>query len=291
MQDTGTRGNGQRDASSQHDASLFLRRVLYSQGTSPELGQQRRFPFSLPVLSNLNLGFTRPVTFLVGENGTGKSTILESLAIATRCIAMGSSDLDRDATLVPAQRLAKQLRLVRGKKPQTSMFFRAEDAFGFIRRVQAESETLTALEHEFRNSFEDGSLAQTLATGVVSGQRQAFSRRYGENPDAASHGESFLHLLEERLVPNGLFLLDEPETPLSPLRILALLRILLDRVDNGCQFIIATHSPMLMAFPGADILSFQEETIKRTTYNEVEHVTLTKAFLANPDAFLRRLTD
>jgi len=249
------------------------------------------FPFDLPCLEDLDLELGAPVTFLVGENGTGKSTLLEAIALATRCVAVGHADLDRDPTLAPASRLASRLRLVRGTRPRTALFFRAEDAFGFVQRTSRELESLTALEEELRETYEDGSLAQQLATGAVAGQRRALQQRYGADPDAASHGESFLQLLEQRLTPGGLHLLDEPETPLSPVRILALLRLLTERLEAGAQFLIATHSPMLMALPGARILCFGDGAIRPVQWQDVEHVAITRAFLANPEAYLHRLID
>ena len=113
--------------------------------------------------------------------------------------------------------------------------------------------------------------------------------RYGADPDACSHGESFLNVLKERIVPDGFYLLDEPETPLSPMRQIALLYLIHDYVAEGCQFIIATHSPILMAYPEARILQFDEGDIREIPYNEVEHVTVTRSFLNNPDSYLRHL--
>ena len=106
---------------------------------------------------------------------------------------------------------------------------------------------------------------------------------------AMSHGESFLNVFAQRCVPGGLYLLDEPETPLSPLRQLALLSHIKQRVTQACQFIIATHSPILMASPGASILSFDNDAIAPIAYDDVEHVSLTRAFLNDPEAFCRRL--
>ena len=129
----------------------------------------------------------------------------------------------------------------------------------------------------------------TLAQGVVRGQRRALAEKYGEDADARSHGESFLALFRARFVPGGLYLLDEPEAPLSPQRQLALLSMLKEMTAQEAQFIIATHSPILMALPGADILSFDTAPVRRVSYEEVEHVTLTRDFLNNPEAFLRHL--
>ena len=114
-------------------------------------------------------------------------------------------------------------------------------------------------------------------------------KKYGENLDANSHGESFLKLFQSRFVPGGLYLLDEPEAPLSPQRQLALLSMLKEMVSEDAQFIIATHSPILMAFPEAVILSFDTHPIKEVKWEEIEHVSLTRAFLNNPSSFLRHL--
>jgi predicted ATPase len=123
--------------------------------------------------------------------------------------------------------------------------------------------------------------------GVARSQRLELEERYGQDPDARSHGELFLGLLASRMVPGGLYLLDEPEAPLSPRGVLQLIALLKDRVAVDCQFIVATHSPMLMAFPEATIYVFDGGTVKATPYSEVEHVQLTKSFLDNPQRFLR----
>jgi predicted ATPase len=107
--------------------------------------------------------------------------------------------------------------------------------------------------------------------------------------DARSHGESFLALFQTRFVPGGLYLLDEPEAPLSPLRQLTFLALLKQMVDQEAQFIIATHSPIILAFSGATILSFDGEQIEPVEYDKLEHVTLTRAFLNNPASFLKWL--
>jgi predicted ATPase len=125
--------------------------------------------------------------------------------------------------------------------------------------------------------------------GVARGQRVALARRYGADPDARSHGETFLALLQTRLVPNGLYFLDEPETPLSPTRVLALIALFADRVRHGCQFVIATHSPLLMALPDATILLAEDGRLRPIAWNDLDHVRVTRAFLNDPAAMLRRL--
>ena len=121
------------------------------------------------------------------------------------------------------------------------------------------------------------------------GQLADMQRRYGDGLDSRSHGESFLTLFQSRFVPDGLYLLDEPEAALSPMRQLTFIAALKQMVLENSQFIIATHSPILLAFPDAQILQFANGAIREVKYKELEHVQLTKDFLNNPDPFLRHL--
>jgi predicted ATPase len=202
---------------------------------------------------------------------------------------VGGRDLERDPTLAGARAFARAFRFPRRRHPRVTLFLRAEDVFGFTLRVGGEIEGLRAIEDELRASRPEGSWGQRLAVGAAAKERAALARRYGETPDARSHGETFLHLLQQRLVPRGLYFLDEPETPLSPTRVLALLALLRDRVAEDCQFVIATHSPILMALPQADIRLLEDGAIAPVAYPDVEHVRLTRAFLDDPESFLRRL--
>jgi predicted ATPase len=113
--------------------------------------------------------------------------------------------------------------------------------------------------------------------------------RYGADLDANSHGQAFFQLFRSRFVPGGLYLLDEPETPLSPLSQLAFIAMLKDMVTQDAQFIIATHSPILLALPGARILDFDSQPVQWAAFEDLEHVKLTREFLADPERFLRRL--
>lgn len=246
------------------------------------------YPFNLPLIRQLDeIELDAPVTFFVGENGSGKSTLLEAIAVAMETLTIGSRNIEDDPTLEHARTLAGALRLSKNRSPRRSFYFRAEDAFGFTKRVIQDQQDLLAAEQELADSIQGSGKA--AAVNVVRGERERLNARYGDNPDARSHGESFLHVLKERMLPGGFYLLDEPETPLSPTRQIALLALLKQCVEDDCQFLIATHSPILMAFPEARILCFEEGQILQTAYDDVEHVTLTRAFLNNPDSFLRRL--
>jgi predicted ATPase len=248
------------------------------------------FPFQLPILRELELAFIKPVTFFVGENGTGKSTLMESIACAAEMVTVGSENVKTDKTLSAQRELAKYLRLAWVKRTKKGFFLRAEDFFGYakhLNQMRSEmEEDLRDLDREFENHSE---YARSLAKMSTSGQLIDIQRRYGEGLDARSHGESFLALFQSRFVPGGLYLLDEPEAPLSPLRQLALISALKEMIAQDAQFIIATHSPILMAFPDAELLSFDGGKIRPVKFDQLEHVKLTRDFLQDPGAFIERL--
>ena len=262
---------------------MFLRSLQLDDSARPDC-----YPFTLPIIESLEtLTFNKPVTFLVGENGCGKSTLLEAIACGLNCPAVGAADVARDPLLQPARELAGHLRFTKTSNPRTRLFFRAEDAIGFTRALQANMQGLTELEAEFEQTLTG--YGRTLAMGSVRSQKNQLAERYGENPDARSHGEWFINLIQERIHRPGLYLLDEPETPLSPIHQLTVLSVLKERVSQGAQFIIATHSPILMAFPDADIYSLDGITIEKVAWQDVEHVAITRAFLADPEAYLQHL--
>lgn len=249
------------------------------------------FPFSVPTISTLTgIEFETPVTFFVGENGSGKSTLLESLAIASNLPAVASTAPRDDETLAAQRTLAAALRLSWMRRTHRGFFLRAEDFFGFARALSRSRDDLRQrveeLEIEYRGRSDH---ARGLAKGPALSSLGEMEKRYGEDLDANSHGQAFFQLFRSRFVPGGLYLLDEPETPLSPLSQLALLAMLKDMVSQDAQFIIATHSPILLALPGARILDFDSQPVSWAAYEELEHVRLTREFLADPERFLRRL--
>lgn len=249
---------------------------------------QGRYPFDVTSrLITHGLEFTAPVTFFVGENGTGKSTILEAIAAAVSLPAIGGEPVDYDETLVDARRLGKHMKLVWNRRSLRGFFMRSEDFFNFTRRVRHLTQELAQDVEEMEEYLTGYGLE--LARGSLLGQRQALIDKYGPNLQANSHGEAILQVLTQRLVPEGIYLLDEPETPFSPQRELALLSLIKQMVEEGCQFIIATHSPILLAFPGAVIYSFDENPAAVCAYEDLEHVKLTRDFLNRPEAFLRWL--
>ena len=249
------------------------------------------FPFSVPSIRSLSaIDVDTPVTFFVGENGSGKSTLMEAIAIAARLPTVGSAQPDHDRTLDAQRRLARALALTWRRRTHRGFFLRAEDFFGFAKSVaELRSEMqrqLAAVAEEYR---ERSSYARTLAELPMRRSLAEMEARYGVDLDANSHGESFLRLFRSRFVPDGLYLLDEPEAALSPRSQLALLAMLWEMVAQGSQFVVATHSPLLLSYPGARIFSFDETPVSMVEYDRLEHVALTREFLAEPQRFLRHL--
>jgi predicted ATPase len=249
-----------------------------------------QFPFTIPVIRSLEtLEFSTPVTFLVGENGSGKSTLIEALALATGLSVVGSQETSRDHSLAHIHPLADCLRLSWNRKTRRGFFLRAEDFFGFARRMSQASQEMQDELRRVDEEYRDRPEAIDYARMPFQSQLGEIQRRYGQGLDHASHGEAFIKLFQSRFVPDGLYLLDEPEAPLSPLRQLALISAMRAMLEQNAQFIIATHSPILMAFPQAGILDFDSGKIQPSRYEDLEHVRLTRDFLANPEVFLRNL--
>jgi predicted ATPase len=250
------------------------------------------FPFDLPVIRSWPspLELTNPVTFFVGENGSGKSTVLEALACAAEMITAGQEAVHRDASLDSGRRLGDAFRLSWSKRTRRGFFLRAEDFIGYVRENER---TRAEMEAEIRQVDEAyagrSAYAKALAKMPFAGQLHDMQKRYGDGLEKRSHGQQFLDFFQNRFVPGGLYLLDEPEAPLSPMRQLGLLALLKEMIEKEAQFIIVTHSPILMAFPEAVILTFDRVPIQPVDYAELDHVTLTRDFLNNPDSFLRHL--
>lgn len=261
---------------------------MYCTGFSIESSLRKEiYPFFLPIFHEMDgLSFSKSVTVFVGENGSGKSTLLESLAIAMNLPAIGSANLEQDATLGSLSEFVSTMRTRWSRKAYRGFFFRAEDYFGFVKRLGAIDRELSDDIVDFEKQLSGTGLK--LAVGSIYGQKEALKRKYGDL-NSVSHGEGFLKVLQNRIQPEGIYLIDEPEAALSPQRQLSLYALLKDMAQNHhCQFIIATHSPILMTLPDSQLLEF-DETIREVHYEETEHFTILKQFLDNPEAFTRFL--
>ena len=255
--------------------------------------RETTFPFTVPAIRALeSLDVASAVTFFVGENGSGKSTLLEGIAAAARLPAIGSADVPHDETLAAQRRLGKALRLSWTRKATRGFFLRAEDFFGFTRRLAQERAAFQAQLKTIETEYQEqdrSKYAMGLAMGPANSSLAEMERRYGVDLDANSHGQSFLKLFQSRFVPGGLYLLDEPEAPLSPQSQLALLAMVGEMVAQDAQFIIATHSPILLAYPKARIYSFDATPVQAVAYEELDHVRVTRDFLNAPERYLKQI--
>ena len=230
-----------------------------------------RYPFTLPVVAWLGaaggVDLGPGVTFLVGENGTGKSTLVEAIAVAAGFNPEGGSRNFRFATRATESSLGDHLVLRWGTtRPRSGFFLRAETFYNVATEIE-------------RLDRDEGSPSLLPAYG-------------GTSPHERSHGESFLDLVVHRFGPHGLYLLDEPEAALSVRGALALLRRMADLTAQGSQLVVATHSPILLALPGATILEIADDgAVERVGYDEALPVRLTRDFLGAPERFLRHLLD
>jgi len=242
------------------------------------------FPFSIPALRGVRqIDLDSPVTFLVGENGSGKSTLLEAVALKAKLPPATGLPLELDETLVPVKPLANAMTLVWRSRTRFGFYLRAEDFFNYARQVKQRAEGLDELAEKHADD--------PRVAGYMRAQRHALDKRYGEDLHAMSHGESFLKFFQSRMIGGGLYLIDEPEAALSPQRQLAFLYWMKEILATDTQFIIATHSPILLAWPGARILSFDHAPFREMAYDELEHVTLTRGFLSDPARYFRHFHD
>jgi len=227
------------------------------------------FPFCLPVIRHLKLMRFHPkVTYLVGENGTGKSTLLEAIAVAAGFNAEGGSKNFTFETRRTHSILEEYIKLGRSAdREKTGYFLRAESFYNVSTEIDRIDE----------HPDNAGQLPLRFSYG-------------GKSLHEQSHGESFLSLVQHRFGKNGLYILDEPEAALSPARQLSvLLRIYELAEQANCQFIIATHSPLLMAYPGATMYSLSGNGVESVDWRDTEHYKLTKSFLDRPEVFLHHL--
>lgn len=238
--------------------SVRLRRELPGESYLQRLGPVQY------LMAGKTLEFDRPVTFLVGENGMGKSTLLEGIAVACGFNPEGGTRNFNFSTRATHSVLGEYLTPARKRYPRDGFFLRAESFYNVATNID-EMDEGPAMGPRLIDSY-----------GGVSLHRQ-------------SHGESFLALVQNRFGGEGLYLLDEPEAALSPSRLLTLIGEMDQLVKADSQFIVATHSPVLMAFPEARIYVLSEDGVRTAEYQETEHYQLTKRFLDDPERMLRYL--
>ena len=245
-------------------SSLYLNKITLSKEIP-----QGNYLIKLPVISNLKemgeLRFTKPVTFLIGENGVGKSTLIEGIAVAMGFNPEGGTVNFSFSTKESHSNLHEYLTVSKGYKRHRDGFFLRAESF-----------------YNVASNIDDMDSEPGFGPPIISSYG-------GVSLHEQSHGESFMALVENRFYGNGLYILDEPEAALSPMRLMRLMCYMKELVKKNSQFIISTHSPILMTFPGAEVLEITQEGIKSVDYKETEHFLITKRFMDAPERIIHDL--
>ena len=232
----------------------FIRGIQLNQNDNTD------YPYNIPAVKHIEkLDLNTPVTFIIGENGTGKSTIIEAIAVAAGFPNEGGTKNMKFSTYNSTSDLHDYLKLIRGSRREKDGFFLRAESF-----------------YNVASYMEEPNPNGPLRYG-------------GKAMHDQSHGESFMWLVNHRFFGNGLYILDEPEAALSPQRQLSLLVAINNLIKSGSQFIISTHSPILLSYPDAMIYQLNTEGIEKVNYEDAENVKLTRDYLNNPDVFLKKL--
>ena len=241
----------------------YISSILFDNSLS-ENSYLNDLPIIKYLAANKELKLSSNITFFVGENGTGKSTLLEAIAVAYGFNAEGGTKNFSFSTQDTHSELSEHLTLTKRDYAKDGFFLRAESLYNVATNID---------DMDKENSFDPFVID---SYGGVSLHNQ-------------SHGESFISIVQNRFFGNGLYILDEPEAALSPMRLLTLMAEINTLANKNSQFIIATHSPILMAFPNAQVLEFSQRGIRNVNYKDTEHFNVTKRFLENPEKMLHYL--
>lgn len=241
------------------DSNLIVKKISLDRDNIKDFNI---YPFNIDVVKNFDeLEFKSPVTFFVGENGVGKSTFIESIAVSLEMPAEGGTENFRYSTKNTTSNLSDYLTVSTYNKPKLKFFLRAESFYNFSSELE-------------RLVEEDGFYS--------------LYNSYGGNLHECSHGESFLKLVQNKFKDHGLYILDEPEAALSPQRQMALLCLIDDLVKQGSQFIIATHSPILISYRNGVILDLNNN-FKEISYKETDIYNLYKMYLDDSEGMQKRM--
>lgn len=262
--------------------------MAFIKSISVNTDKENPFPFNIPAVKFAgNVSLDQQVTVFVGDNGCGKSTLLESMAYSINLPLIGgfiksSRGFDAASLLKPYLKIDWVRQTLKG------FFFRAEDFSHFIDAVEKENSKIENDLSDLRGEVDDSVIEQMA--GSMNYRLHETRKVYGSDMQAYSHGEAYLKILQTRILEKGVYLLDEPEAALSPLKQLSLIAFIIEAVkSNNTQFIMATHSPILMGIPGAKIYEIDEDGMHAVEYFETEHYRITKRFLDNPESYLRHL--
>ena len=249
-------------------------------------GRTTAFPFSIPAVKfakQLEMG--NLVTIFVGDNGCGKSTLLETLGLYLNIPLIGGY-ISSNAGFEAAKKLQPFLEIEWKREVRKGFFFRAEDFSDFVNSVERQRNKLFESYRDLKGEVDDKIIERMMESENYILRKMR--RDYGENMQAFSHGEAYLKIIQTRTDGKGIYILDEPEAALSPLKQLSLIAFILEVLkDNNAQFIISTHSPILMGIPGALIYEIRDEGMEAVKYEETDHYRITRTFLTNPDYYVR----
>lgn len=241
------------------DSKLIISEIILNRDM---IDNYDNYPFNIPAVKNFNkLKLTSPVTFFIGENGIGKSTFIEAIAINLGLPKEGGTQNFIYETKDTTSSLSEYLKIITKNKPKTKFFLRAESFYNFSTEVER-----LVKEDKFHSLF----------------------KSYGGNLHECSHGEAFLKLVQNRFTENGIYILDEPEAALSIQRQLSLLCLIDELVKKGSQFIISTHSPILISYRNGKILDLNDN-FKEVSYKDTEIYKLYKMYLDNSDNMQERM--
>lgn len=234
------------------NSELFIKRISLD---SDKITNYDIYPFNIDVVKQFDeIRFNKPVTFFVGENGVGKSTFIEALAVSVGLNPEGGSQNFNFSTKNTHSILSDYIRVSKFNKPKTKFFLRAESFYNVASEIIKISEE---------------------------GGQGSLYNVYGGNLHECSHGESFIKLVQNRFSDHGLYILDEPEAALSPQRQMSLLCLIDDLVKDGCQFIIATHSPILISYINGEIMDLNNN-FELVKYEDTDIYKTYKMYLDNP---------
>ncbi|MCV6629141.1 MAG: AAA family ATPase [Flavobacteriaceae bacterium] len=253
-----------------------------------DLAKNAPYPFDVSAIKYAkNLQFSKGVNFIIGENGCGKSTLLETLGMYLQLPHLDGNSYHKNC-FSAAQQLVPFLQLEWGIQKASGFFFRAEDFGDLVNSVQRRDIELQNQLDYLVGDVPDKVIQQMKEN--ANEQTNWVRKNYGQELESFSHGEAYLHILHQKVNRSGIYLLDEPEASLSPARQLSFLYFIQQHMAlYQSQFIIATHSPILMAYPGANLLEIGQDGIQNTSLEACEHYSLSKQFLNNPESFLRHL--
>ncbi len=249
------------------------------------------FPFSVPALrKGLELPFDAPITLFIGENGCGKSTLLDLIAAKTGLFRITMQDETRRENDRLFQNAGKRIKAEFRLNKPSGFYFSAEDFTLYIQSLEREKayarEELSRVRDEYAGK---SAFSRMMASAPFENTLSEIQGMYEKNLVASSHGEAYLDFFSSRMRKGQLYLLDEPETPLSVQNQLTLLALIDKGVAEDCQFIIATHSPILMGIPEAILFEFAEGTLQKTDFSHVESIRLLREYLDDPNRFFHHL--